>query len=228
MTFPMPAYPARDGDIYVTNFSEYGTGAQPFDWTSRYNAGFTAMVQSVVGSLSGNALRWTKTAASRQALSWDRVPIAADCEILLRARAIEAGSGGDNIICGYVRGGGAAGTETGYRASVSVTSSNTRWTGTISRYSAGVLTSLGSTSRGPSPNYTANTWYYQRMAIAGSTIKRKQWYSGSPEPSLFDETLTDTGVTAAGWIGLQNGTTNPDAEIDFFGVALNGKTVPLP
>jgi hypothetical protein len=54
------------------------------------------------------------------------------------------------------------------------------------------------------------------------------WHSAAAEPAAWAETVTDTQVSSAGWCGLNNAGGNPDTEVDFFGVGLNGQTVPLP
>jgi hypothetical protein len=230
MSLIWPAPLVRDPDIYVTDFAEYAVGAQPSDWTSRYvTGGFTAIVQSVAGSLSGKALRWTKTAANRQTLSWDKIPLVADVEILIRARKIEAGVSADNIVGIWLRGSGAAGAENGYRALASTLSTNQRWVHQLTRYVAGANTVVGS-AFSPLPvgaNLTTNAWFWLRFRANGSTFSRKGWLDGQTEPGTFDLTDTgETGVLTPGWVGLHNSAADPDVEIDFYSVALRGKTAP--
>jgi hypothetical protein len=221
----MPAYPMRDPDYYVTDFSEYATGAQPSSWTRRWGAGFTALVQTSAGSLSGKALRWTKTSAARQALSWDRVPVSINVEILVRLRAIEAWANNDNIMGVVARGGGAAGSESGYRATVSGLTSGTLYASASNKY--GPDATLGTSTPGPSPNLAVNDWVWMRFRVNGSSLSRKTWHQGASEPGAFDETLTDTSIAGAGWVGLAQVTGNPDCEIDFFSVAVRGKTASM-
>lgn len=226
MSLIFPGYIQRDPDYYITDFSEYTIGVQPPDWTSRYGSTFTFVVQSAVGALSGKALRWTKTNSGHQAISWDRVPFVADAEILLRCRALESYTA-QNFVGGYLRGSGSLGAEQGYRSAVSGNTAGTLWQTILNKYISGSSTTLGTGTNGPSPNYTVNTWIWTRFRLAGTSLSRKTWYYGSTEPGSFDEVLTDSSITGAGWSGLHNISTNPDVEIDFVGIALRGKTVPL-
>lgn len=215
--------------LFITNFSEYATGVQPYDWTSRWvSGGFTATVESVVGSISGKTLRWTKTAADRQFLSWDRVPIAADVEILICGRAISVWSNSANFIGTIGRGAGSAGSETGYRSIISGTTGLLQWIDGFNVYNAGSSTTLGTTTQGPAPTYTINTRFLKRCRISGTSISRKLWYYGTPEPVAWDATVVDATVTAPGLVGLSQVSVNPDMEIDYFGVSTNGATVPVP
>lgn len=217
-------------NILSTTFSEYSTGTQPPDWTQRFNAtGYTALVQASSGSISGRALRWTKTTAVRQLLSWNRVPALPDLEVLVRGRAIEAPATPEALVRVFGRGSGAAGAETGVLAVAYNHSSPTnRWRGAMQRYVAGTGTQFDTTTDGPSPVFAVNAWFYVRFRASGTSFSRKQWWSGNAEPGSWDSTTTDANVTAGGWVGLYNLEANPDVEFDFFGVALRGLTVPIP
>ncbi|TJV21082.1 MAG: hypothetical protein E5Y04_28675 [Mesorhizobium sp.] len=214
---------------YMTFFSEYTVGAQPSDWTSRWVAGgFTALVQTVPGSLGGKALRWTKTAANRQALSWDRVPNAANVELLVRLRAIEAWVANDNLIALLARGSGAAASETGYRSAPGGQLTGTQYSTGMNKYIAGASTLLGTNTNGPAPNLAVNDWLWSRFRVNGTSLSRKTWHDGAAEPGAYDETVVDASVAAAGWTGLTQVTANPNIEIDFFSVGLNGEVAPSP
>lgn len=219
-----------DPNLFVTNFGEYSTGAQPADWSAKWvTTGYTALVQSVAGSLSGKALRWTKTAASRQGLSWDRVPLAANVEILMRARAIESWVDNDVFMRCMIRGSGAAGAETGYSgANAGLNTSTLIYHSKLKQLSGTQTTISGSPYfPTPGPNYTVNTWYWFRFRVQGTSISTAMWLNGQAETPP-PETITDSGITAAGWTGLWQNDVNPNMEIDFFGVAIGGGVVPLP
>jgi hypothetical protein len=208
---------------FATFFSEYAVGAQPSDWTSRYGTGFTALVQTVAGSLGGKALRWTKTGAARQGLSWDRIPAVADIEVLMRLRAIEAYASSENFLCAYTRGAGALGSETGWRGAVSGITTTTLAVSNLNKYVSGTLTTVGISGDDiPSPDYVVNNWLWHRLRVNGSTIQRKTWHHGASEPGAWDDTVTDASVPSAGWTGLQQVSANPDSECDFFSVGING------
>lgn len=224
MALIWPAQPMRDPDIYVTDFSEYPTGAKPSDWTQRWDTTDVPLVQSVAGSLSGNALRWTKTGANRQGLSWNRVPAAVNCEILIRARAIEAFGAGEIFARSVCRSSGAAGAESGYVGTIGGGGTNNYFMN-VQKYVVSTGSTIIANTPGPSPSYIINIWVWLRFRVIGTTLAVKIWQQGSSEPGSFG-TVTDTSLSAGGWIGLGIGGNNPDAECDFFSVALNGKTAP--
>jgi hypothetical protein len=216
-----------DPDLFITAFGEYTTGAQPSDWTQRHVTGdYTALVQSVAGSFSGKALRWTKTAASRQFLSWDRIPIVADVEILMRYRMIEAAANADVVIAAACRGAGTSGAETAYGSTASYSTSTPFLGNALQRVVAGTSATLGS-NLATGAAYTVNSWTWKRFRAIGSSLSHRHWLNGITEPATWLETLTDTNIPAGGWTGIRQISANPDVEIDFFGVALNGKTVPI-
>lgn len=219
-------------DILVNDFSQYTAGTTPGDWTNRYvTGGFTYVVQTVSGSISGKALRWTKTAANRQAISWNAVPNATDFEVLVRLRSLSApASTAAVIISAFVRGAGAAGTETGIRSNASISTLYLAGLGgVIQGYVSGTATTYGSLlAPVSSPSYTANTWLYMRLRVQGSTCQWKIWFSGTAEQSSWNDTQTITSPSAAGWAGLYQADPAPNAEIDYFAVSLQGRTIPVP
>lgn len=230
MALIMPAYIQRDPDYYVTDFSEYTVGALPGDWTQRWAlTGYTAAVQSVAGSISGKALRFTKTAVSRGLLSWDKIPPAADMEILIRARAIEAYSNNDIFIRSACRASGAAGAENAYMDGLFGSTTAPLYAQQIAKYNAAAAANIGSALTGNSGdgNYTVNAWAWLRFRINGTSLQSAVWLDGSPEQTL-NGVNTDSSIVGGGWVGLTvaAATANPDCEVDFFSVALNGKTAP--
>lgn len=217
--------------IYINNFSQYTAGTTPGDWTNRYvTGGFTYVVQAVAGSISGKVLRWTKTVANRQAISWNAVPNVADVEVLIRARSIVAITATALTVIGsYVRGSGAAGTEGGIRCAIGTSTTYTnQYGGNLVVYVSGTATILGVPQPGALPTYTTNAWYYHRFRVTGSTLQYKLWQSGQAEPGSWTDTQTNSTVPAAGWVGLQNADTASNAEVDYFAVSTKGLTIPVP
>jgi len=223
----MPGYIQRDPDYYVTDFSEYTVGAAPPDWTSRQVAGdFSVAVQSVAGSLSGKALRWTKTVATRHGLSWDKVPPSPDAEILVRTRMIEAGSNGQILMCPWVRGAGGAGTETGYRFTTGIITTSSLYYDQMFSFVSGTATSFTTQVSPAGGTLTTNAWYWIRARAIGNSFSVKAWLAVNSEPGSWDSTATNSAISAGGWVGLHDSSSNPDMEVDFYSVALNGKTAP--
>lgn len=230
MTLLMPGYIQRDPDYYVTDFSEYTVGAIPFDWSQKWaTTGYTVAVQSVAAAMSGKALRFTKTAVTRGLLAWDKVPPAANLEILFRARAIEAFSNNDIFIRSLCRGSGTAGAENGYMDGLFGSTTAPLYAQQIAKYNAAAAANIGSALTGNSGdgNYTVNAWAWLRFRINGTSLQSAVWLDGSPEQAL-NGVNTDSSIAGGGWVGLTTAaaTSNPDCEVDFFSVALNGKTAP--
>lgn len=48
----------------------------------------------------------------------------------------------------------------------------------------------------------SNNFYWFRFIVQGSTIQIRHWADGASEPSTWDINTTDTGITAAGKVGL--------------------------
>lgn len=229
MTLLMPGYIQRDPDYFVTDFSEYTVGAMPSDWSQKWaTTGYTALVQSVAGSLSGKALRVTKTAVTKAFLAWDRVPQKADVEILLRARAIEAYANNDIFIRCAARASGAVGSENSIHDGLFGSTTAPLYAQQMAKYNAGAASNIGSALTGPpgQGNYAVNSWAWMRFRLSGSNLATGVWLDGTTEQT--PNTNTDSSILTAGWIGLAiaAATANPDVEIDFFSVALNGKTAP--
>ncbi|TJV42402.1 MAG: hypothetical protein E5Y02_14810 [Mesorhizobium sp.] len=211
---------------YKTFFSEYTVGAKPSDWSQKWDTTNVPLVQTVAGSLGGKALRWTKTSANRMGLSWDRLPSAADCEILIRARAIEAFGAGEIILRPVARASGAFGAENGYVATFGAGGTNNYFMN-IQKYVAGASTTIIANTPGPTPAYVVNDWVWYRYRLSGTTLSIKIWKDGSAEPGSFSS-VVDASIAAAGWIGLGIGSANPDCECDFFSAAFNGETATGP
>lgn len=219
-----------DPDLFITNFGEYAVGAQPADWTNRWTTtGFTALIQPASGSLRGQVLRWTKTAVSRQALSWDRVPLVTDVETLVRFRSTEAAAAQEAFIALLSRGaGGATGSTTGYVNAFKWFTNGTFHYQIQQKYVAGTGSNLAASGvDGNAPNFAVGQWIWGRFRANGTSMQSKLWHDGYAEPAAWQLTQSDSAIATAGWVGLFNDSTNPDVEIDYFGAALNGKTVPM-
>lgn len=226
MSLIVPGYIQRDPDYFVTDFSEYAVGAQPPDWTKRHvTTGYTALVQSAAGTFSGKALQWAKTAAGRQFLSWDKIPLVADIEFLIRFRPTESAALNDIMSGVGARVSGAAAAETMYVSRVYYTTS-VAWVGGHVKYVAGTGTNIGTPSGVTTPATITNVFCWQRSRFEGNVLSRKNWIDGNAEPVGWVASFTDTSIPGAGWAGLMNTSANPDVEIDFFSVAINGKTAP--
>jgi hypothetical protein len=53
-------------------------------------------------------------------------------------------------------------------------------------------------------NYVVGTFYTMRLSVVGSTIRAKCWQRGTPEPSAWQITATDSDLTAVGSVGVRS------------------------
>ncbi|ESY35757.1 hypothetical protein NKK48_01505 [Mesorhizobium sp. C386A] len=210
--------------LFATDFGEYTVGQAPSDWTSRYGAGTSIAVQSVAGSLSGKALRFTKTSAARNFFSWDRVPQVADVEILARLRSIEVASVAQSILRLTGRASGAALSENCHTAGAHWhSSSGTAWRQNSHVIVNGTSTVLLPQNDAPSPSFVVGNWFWIRFRMQGNSFSYKLWWQGAAEPATF-QTYTNTALSTAGYTGISTVEDNPDSECDFFSVATGGAT----
>lgn len=218
-----PGYRAPEPNVYVTDFSEYTLGQPPSDWTPRRDGGYVLSIENVPGSLSGKALRYDKQqAGTRHFTTWDRVPVAADVEVLWRARAIQGHSVQGNFLANAcVR---VSGSISAYMSSIYV-NSVIGWGYTMNAAVDGSGIVLDDSFIGP-PGYEINRWYWARFRVNGSTLQIKVWWHGTSEPSSWFRTISNTLVSAPGLTGIFSGAADPDLEIDFFSVGINGASAP--
>jgi hypothetical protein len=228
MSLVQPGYMQRDSDYYVTDFGEYSIGGLPGDWTSRYSANGTVSIASAAGSMSGKAMHFAKAGAIKQLVSWNKVPIVPDMEILMRTRNTNPGSLGNAPAYIAARASGTAGAANLYGAEpFEHSSSTTLYRANLNKWVGGTFTSnVIAPYNGPPPNWVSGTWFWMRYRLSGNSHSIKVWLDGSSEPGSFGGTATDSSITTGGWTGLYCDTSLPDADIDFFSVALRGKTAP--
>lgn len=217
----------QDQDVFRTDFREYGTGGAPNDWTAQDTSAGSGSIVTSAGSLSGNAFRFTNLNAGsgRIVYSWNIVPSNSDFEILIRARQFSA-SGDTKPITGIFGRGSGAGMSAYWRM-------ETRYR-TASAFDtlAMLINTAGGTAAqtdGPSPLYsgTAPTaWLWNRFRCNGTTIQGRSWQDGSAEPGTWLMSITDSNVPGPGLAGLIYTANNavPSIDVDFFSIALNGKT----
>lgn len=200
---------------YSTNFGSYTVGAQPSDWTARWvTTNITWLTTTVTGTESGKALRKVSTANANRLLSWDAVSAHADTEILARYKVAATAA---NHLYLHVR--GAAG-ENSYWVSVSTSGSMT-----LGKNVAGSQNTLGTTYTFAS--LTAGTWFLLRFRVNGTTLQARIWPDGTPEPSYWHTTATDSAFTTAGWVGVGNYNSFGDIDFDYVSVGTAGDTAPL-
>lgn len=201
---------------FQTDFEEYTPDVQPSDWTEQ---GATADSEWVVRddgqSPTDQHLEHTRTGAdARRALSWDAVDGDADRDDVESLVKFRSSSTTGFQFYFRLRGSGGAGSETAYN----LIQSNTNLL--LHKYVAGASTNLDSTAN----TISADTFYWIRFRVNGSTLKGKIWQDGDPEPGTWGVEDTDTDITGVGFAGLGSFESTGVRDYDFFSVATNGET----
>lgn len=202
---------------YSTSFDSDTVGSAPSGWTARWvTANNTWAVRSKASASGGQCLENTGTAFGHHLLTWDTIDAdanRANSEILALVRT--SGSSSSDQFRLAVRGSGAAGAETAYDLMLTLGSGTLE----IRRFVAGVATNLTGVTV---PSLIANAWYYVRFRANGTSLQGKYWLDGTDEPSSWAVSVTDSTVTAAGWVGVGNYDPNGTRDIDTFMVGTNG------
>lgn len=212
---------------FRTDFGGYAIGSAPNDWTAWAIDGSPSIV-SAAGSLSGKAFQFSNSGGDNR-WTWNKVPAnKPDVEILTRGRQMSPGD--TKPINGlFVRGSALAGSMNGYQGQSRYRTASTYDTHVYVRRITGGATTDLSVPEGPAPVYSGSSptpWLWMRFRIQGSTITIKLWQDGQAEPaSWLGTTVTDSTYTS-GYSGLwfAGGAPMPVIQVDYYSVALNGKT----
>lgn len=205
---------------YKTAFSGLTVDVAPSGWTERWNTTAGAITIRNDGVFGNNCLETTATSSSRYAASIDELGTSVtDCEVLVLIR-----QNGElaNIARVLVRGGGSTGSENCYWAYLDGLNELIG----IHKYVAGTSTSVGNTSM----TIAADTWYYMRFRVVGTSLKLKVWEKSVSEPVNWNLEFTDSSLSS-GWIGVGRASVNTQSvDYDYFAVDVDSNpiTVPLP
>jgi hypothetical protein len=208
---------------YFDDFSSYSTGSLPTGYTKRFETGSTITVETATGATGGKALRIVNASGFTrpQGVSRDDVDSDADranCEAVFRWRWLS--SGVDVIVGAFGRGSGTA-TQGNYYGTSDNTSSSLK---RLVERNTGTLTTHGSAAK----TFSLNTWYWTRYRSNGTTHTARTWDDGSSEPGTWDYSVTDSTISAAGWVGVVSGALNNTGsfEVDVLGIGTNGDAAP--
>lgn len=199
---------------FFTDFTRDTLDTQPRGWTEHWTPA-TWAVREVPDATGGVALRcYADSAGVRRGLSWDLPggPVT-DVELVYRWRMNNTNG---PLHC-ILRGSGTESLETGYRGPVRNT---TR--AAIGMLHEGVSTVAFTDAPG---GYAAGTWQTSRFQVIGDQLKVRTWADGTPEPATWQIEVTDTTITAPGWVGFSHAFATT-AEIDWVGVGVGGETAP--
>lgn len=196
---------------HVTAFPEYLATGYLTDWALQWASTDVEefrVLPDVITTLDAH-LRFKPETVARNAASWETVGEATNVDVVLRLRRLLGAGDAFRVI---VRGGGSAGTETGYFLEFDGTEDVVGEGPTIElrRYNAGGLANVASV---PKAVHAETVWYIARVRIVDSTIRAKVWPSDEPEPSEWDLTATNADIPGPGWVGIgsfANGTWDID------------------
>ena len=175
------------------DWAGYATGVQPTGWTERFDSAGSWQVVAGVGVGGTNGLQYIPGTAARHGLSCDALDGVADLEIAYRFISTVGGTGTSNDNRVFARGSGADGTT---NTGVVVGPVNTILR-TI-QYVNGAATTTDAAGGG----LVANSPYWARVKISGTSVQQRIWADGTAEPTTWAQTVTNTTVTAGGWAGV--------------------------
>lgn len=198
---------------YSTKFLEYTLNAQPTGWTKRWNTSSTIEVRSVLGTI---ALRETHSGDADAILSWGTVGTPTNVEVLVKMRT-SARDWYQNGI--YVRGSGGSGSKNGYYFQMFENGSGDSGL-VIEKWVSNSYSAIS----GETISWSADTWYWVRFQVSGSTLRAKIWEDGSSEPGSWTITGSDSSISSGGWVGLGSYEPNGIRYFDELAVATGGDT----
>lgn len=222
---PLPAL--NDGDMvirytppganYYTDFSGYTTGVAPSDWSLPWISSTGIVIVDDAAATGGKALQQTEAGTGRRAITWNAIDTDAEranVEVLFKWKTGTT----INPPAAILRASGAAATEQGYwLGGFNATQKH------LGKYVGGTFTNITNIAAA----FAASTWYLTRARVNGTTVQQKTWLATDPEPASWDSTATDSSISAAGKVGVFNGS-NGVRTIDWFAVATGGRTAAQP
>lgn len=225
---------------YYEDFSgESPIGGTVSNWTPRWVTTNTTFVSAIDADAEGGVVGSLDcTTDLRHLWSYDPVDSESpdtrdDIEVLVKYKTADVFSG--SYIFGITaRASGSSGAETGYNCTHYGSNANLR----LLRYIAAAHTEYNIYKYGAAHfGVENNDWCFLRFRINGTTLSMKHWVEYTTvgnkqwitEPREWQFVLTDSGVSAAGWVGLF--TFDKDTgpwQIAFFSVGTNGDVAPYP
>ena len=202
---------------FFTDFSEYTTGAQPSDWTERWETGDGSSVVTADAAMhGGKKLRQASSSTGYYAASWDAIGTSDDVEGLVR---FIPRSNVDHVCRIMLRGTGTTATRTAYFGYFHVLSDTIG----IQKYVSATSTSLGTVAA----TFVIDTPYLMRFRVNGTAIKIKVWAESGSEPATWDIEATDSAIAAGGWVGVgRYGVATQD--VDWVAFTTSGETATFP
>ena len=239
---------------YLTDFSDYPTGAAPSDWRDAWIPGEHRLeVQEATGAIGGKVLRHRIDVNNRRAWAWERVPRGGGChEVLTRVRS----TSGDSRFGVIVRGDGEGlrGTEQGVTCECFKGANHALVKHEMAKLEQRqtlfliVYNPEGEALRGPErPHGVAkiwgesffpwepNAWCWLRVRVEtvdnALQVKARAWRDGETEPNWWHYDVADVepaSVGANGWVGITGQRESGVRDYDIFSVGTEGDSAPMP
>jgi hypothetical protein len=201
---------------YFTSFVEYENSLIPSDWTARWDA--TTQFAVEPGG-DDKVLRAILSANNRHLCTWDDIDTDADRDDVEILTKIKTGSVSDGISHAgvLVRGSGADTTKTGYALYIFGNDLS------IAKYVNNVYSLIQTADL----TLLADTWYWMRFRVNGTSLKARIWANGSSEPGTWTiDSVTDSSISGTGFVGAIAFDSAADPSYDQFGIGTNGDTAP--
>ena len=215
---------------FYTDHADQTVDTTPTGWTNRYTTPGSFLVKEAAGRKYLALLRGAAN-STLYAASWDAAGSATDVEVFT---LWSPGASGAfvSLACAFMRGSGAAGTESNYFFAAQETSSNIRQ-GRIMRTVSGTLASPGGSTF--AFEWEPDTIFAQITRVAGTSIKMKIWQPADVDnpaadvPAAWSVEFNDSNVSGAGWVGWGNYTSSPSNADRLYaiGVGTGGDAAPM-
>jgi hypothetical protein len=213
---------------YVTKFEAGRNGAfyqddaadAPAGWTLRYSPGDVVTRLPAPAGSFGWSSRRAAYPSGAGASTWSLIDAdanRANVEVLTGGRALSFVYPGAIVVIAeasvIVRGSAAANTYYRFRLTIDASFPSI----VVSKIIAGTSTTLSTVT----PASGASLMWL-RVRANGTSLQARAWARDAVEPTSWDVSITDSSITAAGYVGHMRGSH------DFFSVGTNGDAAPKP
>lgn len=203
-----------DGNLELENIGSentntFGTdtiGNPPANFTDRWAADHTFLVQLETGATDGKVLQHTVNSNARRMISWDAPGSLENVIIETKCKCNVVTFNRNRL---YVRSSGSTGSETGYYVEL--------YDGkefNLRRYTGGLSGTLSSYKY----SWSANTYYRMKLEAVRDRLRAKVWLDGGSEPENWQIDTTDDLINVAGWVGIGTYTTTAVLTYDWLKV----------
>lgn len=199
--------------LYSEDFASKTLGAVPSGWTPRWNTADTTWAVTEGGLVGGRFVRMTSSTTDRRLLSWDAIDAdanRADVELLVLWRSSRNTSFQLYL---NARASGEAGNETAYSAILQGGADLQLY-----RFLNGASSQINSAVY----SWAADTWYWTRFRVNGTSLQAKIWEEHEPEPVDWTVEGTDSQISDPGWVGPGGNYVLGDKDYDTLLVGTNG------